>query len=191
MRLIEAGADVFRLNFSHADRDRHARTIEAIRAAAEQVGREVAVLGDLPGPKLRIGELRDDVAELETGMHVKLTPQEVEGDAETIPVAWPGVTSLREDELVYLADGSIRLRVRGPEDGGVDCEVEVGGTLSSHKGMNVPGDQRPRRRPTATWAGSSSRSSTASTCWRSPSSRPRPTSSRSTSGCARSTPTSR
>jgi pyruvate kinase len=138
-RLIEAGADVLRLNFSHADRERHARTVGAIRAAAERAGREVAVLGDLPGPKLRIGELRGDVAELETGMHVKLTPQDVEGDRETIPVDWPGVTSLREDELVYLADGAIRLRVREPEDGGVDAEVEVGGTLSSHKGMNIPG----------------------------------------------------
>ncbi len=138
-RLIEAGADVLRLNFSHADRDRHARTVESIRAAAERAGREVAVLGDLPGPKLRIGELRGDVAELETGMHVTLTPQAVEGDEETIPVDWPGVGSLREDELVYLADGSIRLRVREVEDDGVECEVEVGGTLSSHKGMNIPG----------------------------------------------------
>ena len=137
--LVEAGADVFRLNFSHADRERHAHTVESIRAAAERVGREVAVLGDLPGPKLRIGELRGDVAVLETGMHVKLTPQAVEGDRETIPVDWPGVASLREDELVYLADGSIRLRVREPEDGGVDAEVEVGGTVSSHKGMNIPG----------------------------------------------------
>ncbi len=143
VRLIEAGVDVFRLNFSHADRDRHAHTVEAIRGAAEQTGKEVAVLGDLPGPKLRIGELRGDVAELETGMHVKLTPQEVEGDRETIPVTWPDVTSLHEDEPVYLADGSIRLRVRGPQDGGVDCEVEVGGTLSSHKGMNVPGISTP------------------------------------------------
>jgi pyruvate kinase len=138
-RLLEAGADVLRLNFSHADADRHAATIESIRAAAERVGREVAVLGDLPGPKLRIGELRDDVAELETGMHVTLTPREVEGDSETIPVSWPGVTSLREDSLVYLADGSIRLRVREPGADGVECEVEVGGTLSSHKGMNIPG----------------------------------------------------
>jgi pyruvate kinase len=138
-RLIEAGADVLRLNFSHADRERHAHTVASIRAAAERAGREVAVLGDLPGPKLRIGELRDDVAELETGMHVQLTPHQVEGDRETIPVDWPGVSSLREDELVYLADGSIRLRVREPDDAGVDCEVEVGGTLSSHKGMNVPG----------------------------------------------------
>ncbi len=138
-RLIGAGVDVFRLNFSHADRDRHSRTIEAIRAATGRAGREVAVLGDLPGPKLRIGELRGDVAELETGTHVTLTPRDVEGDTETIPVSWPGVTSLREDQEVYLADGAIRLRVCEPQDGEVDCEVEVGGTLSSHKGMNVPG----------------------------------------------------
>jgi len=141
--LIEAGADVFRLNFSHADRERHARTIESIRSVAEGAGLEVAILGDLPGPKLRIGELRGDVAELETGMHVKLTPRAVEGDGETIPVDWPGVASLREDELVYLADGAIRLRVREPEDEGVECEVEVGGTVSSHKGMNIPGTVAP------------------------------------------------
>jgi pyruvate kinase len=141
--LIEAGVDVFRLNFSHADRERHSGTIASIRAASERAGREVAVLGDLPGPKLRIGELRDDVAELETGTHVKLTPRDVEGDAGTIPVAWPGVTSLREDELVYLADGAIRLRVDESEDDGVECEVEVGGTLSSHKGMNIPGATGP------------------------------------------------
>jgi pyruvate kinase len=142
-RLIEAGVDVFRLNFSHADRERHAGTVESIRAAAGRVGREVAVLGDLPGPKLRIGELRDDVAELETGSHVKLTPRDVEGDDGTIPVAWPGVTALREDELVYLADGAIRLRVDESGEDGVGCEVEVGGTLSSHKGMNIPGATAP------------------------------------------------
>jgi pyruvate kinase len=138
-QLVAAGADVFRLNFSHAGPERQAATIEAIRAAAERVGREVAVLGDLPGPKLRIGTLRDDFAELETGMHVTLTPREVEGDGETIPVSWPGVTDLRENQLVYLADGAIRLRVADPEADGVDCEIEVGGTLSSHKGMNIPG----------------------------------------------------
>jgi pyruvate kinase len=138
-QLIAAGADVFRLNFSHAGPDRQAQTIETIRGASETVGREVALLGDLPGPKLRIGELRDDFAELETGMHVTLTPREVEGDATTIPVSWPGVTGLEEGQHVYLADGAIRLRVSDPEADGVDCEVEVGGTLSSRKGMNVPG----------------------------------------------------
>ncbi|HEX8753343.1 MAG TPA: pyruvate kinase [Solirubrobacterales bacterium] len=138
-QMIGAGADVFRLNFSHAGPERHAETIERIRAASQTVGREVAVLGDLPGPKLRIGELADDFAELETGMHVTLTPRAVEGDAETIPVSWAGVTSLRENQLVYLADGAIRLRIEEPEPEGVLAEVEVGGTLSSHKGMNIPG----------------------------------------------------
>jgi pyruvate kinase len=139
-RLVAAGADVFRLNFSHAGPERQAETIAAVRAAAERVGREVAILGDLPGPKLRIGSMRGDVAELETGMHVTLTPEEVEGDRKTIPVQWSGVSDLREDQLVYLADGAIRLRVSDGEGGdGVGAEVEVGGTLSSHKGMNIPG----------------------------------------------------
>jgi pyruvate kinase len=137
-QLVEAGTDVFRLNFSHAGRERQAETIAAVRAAAERVGREVAILGDLPGPKLRIGELRGDVAELETGMHVTLSPRQEEGDRERIPVPWSGVSELKEDQLVYLADGAIRLRVRDPEPEGIDCEVEVGGTLSSHKGMNIP-----------------------------------------------------
>jgi pyruvate kinase len=139
--LVAAGADVFRLNFSHAGKERQAETIAAVRAAGERVGREVAILGDLPGPKLRIGSLRDDVAELETGMHVTLTPDQVVGDSDTIPVQWAGVSDLREDQLVYLADGAIRLRVSGDEaDDDVGAEVEVGGTLSSHKGMNIPGD---------------------------------------------------
>ena len=110
-QLIAAGADVFRLNFSHAGPDKQAQTIETIRKASDTLGREVAILGDLPGPKLRIGSLRDDYAELETGMHVTLTPREIEGDRETIPVSWSGVTGLQENQLVYLADGAIRLRV--------------------------------------------------------------------------------
>jgi len=139
-QLVAAGADVFRLNFSHAGQERQAETIAAVRAASERVGREVAILGDLPGPKLRIGSLRGDVAELETGMHVTLTPEEVEGDTDTIPVQWSGVSDLHADQLVYLADGAIRLRVSGAAAAaGVGADVEVGGTLSSHKGMNIPG----------------------------------------------------
>jgi pyruvate kinase len=138
-QLVAAGTDVFRLNFSHAGRERQAETIAAIRAAAERGGREVAILGDLPGPKLRIGSMRDDVAELETGMHVTLTPEEVEGDAGTIPVPGSAIGGLHTDQVVYLADGAIRLRVDDSGDGGVGAEVEVGGPLSSHKGINIPG----------------------------------------------------
>src|SRR6476646_804552 len=145
-QLVAAGADVCRLNFSHAGPERQAETIAAIRGAAERVGCEVAILGDLPGPKLRIGSLRGDVAELETGMHVTLTPEEVVGEGGTIPVSWAGVSDLEQDQLVYLADGAIRLRVGDKENAGVGAEVEVGGNLSSHKGMNIPGGvDLPRR----------------------------------------------
>jgi pyruvate kinase len=137
-QLVEAGTDVFRLNFSHAGPERQAETIAAVRVAAERVEREVAILGDLPGPKLRIGSMRGDVAELETGMHVTLTPEDVEGDEGTIPVPGPAVSGLHQNQVVYLADGAIRLRIDDSEDGGVGAEVEVGGTLSSHKGMNIP-----------------------------------------------------
>jgi pyruvate kinase len=138
--LISAGADVLRLNFSHSDRDRHARTIEAAREAAQDAGREVALLGDLPGPKLRVGEFRNDVVELETGSHVVLNPDATEGNSHEIPVSWPGISeALHADDQVYLADGSIRLRVLAALNDGVDTEVEVGGALASHQGLNLPG----------------------------------------------------
>src|SRR2546429_7373687 len=110
--LIAAGPDVMRLNSSQSDRDRHKLTIETARAAAAAVGKEVALLGDLPGPKLRVGEFEDDVVELETGSHVVLNAGASEGDAEHVPVAWPGISkAVHADDHVYLADGSIRLRV--------------------------------------------------------------------------------
>jgi pyruvate kinase len=138
--LISAGADVLRLNFSHSDRDRHAKTIEAARLAAQEVGTEVALLGDLPGPKLRVGEFKNDVVELETGSHVVLNPDATEGDSHEIPVSWPGISqALHADDQVYLADGSIRLRVLAALNDSVDTEVEVGGALASHQGLNLPG----------------------------------------------------
>src|SRR5437868_9493536 len=121
--LIAAGADVLRLNFSHSDRERHAKTIETARAAAAAVDREVALLGDLPGPKLRVGEFKDDVIKLETGSHVLLTAEATEGNDKTIPVSWPGIsTALHTDDRVYLADGSIQLRVVAPLNDSVDAE---------------------------------------------------------------------
>ena len=117
-------------------------TIEAIRAAAERVGREVAVLGDLPGPKLRIGELRDDFAELETGMHVTLTPQRGRGrPARRSRSPGRGSPSLREDQLVYLADGAIRLRVARPRR----RRRRLRGRGRRHA-LLPQGDEHPRRR---------------------------------------------
>ena len=94
--------------------ERQAETIDSIRGAAETVGREVAILGDLPGPKLRIGSMRGDVVELDAGTTVTLTPDGGVGDEHRIPVSWAGLSqALGPDELVYLADGAIRLRVLG------------------------------------------------------------------------------
>ena len=138
-RLIEAGMDVARLNFAHGTPEHHAETIGLIRRAAENVGREVGVLQDVPGPKLRIGPVANDVANLETGSDVLLTAERVEGDSRRLPVAWPGFAELlAPDDVVYLADGAIRLRVQDSRDGEVATKVEVGGTVGSRQGMNLP-----------------------------------------------------
>jgi pyruvate kinase len=138
-RMIAAGMDVARLNFAHGNPERHAETAAAIRAASERAGREVAILGDLPGPKLRIGPVHDGVAELARGSRVMLTPEDVEGTAERLPVAWQGFSELVEQgDVCYLSDGAVRLRVNEIVDGQVLTTVEVGGSVASRQGLNLP-----------------------------------------------------
>lgn len=138
--LIRAGVDVFRLNFSHGDGPTHLRVIKDIREISERIDMEVGILGDLPGPKLRVGDYPGGIVDIVHGSIVTITPDEVDGTATLIPVDWPGLSdALRIDDTVYLADGSIRLRVITNNGHSVECEVEVGGPLSSHKGMNLPG----------------------------------------------------
>jgi pyruvate kinase len=139
-RMVEAGMDVARLNFAHGTPDQHAETVERIRAAAQAVGREVAVLQDVPGPKLRLGPIKGDVALLAAGSDVTLVPGEDEqaGDSR-LPVAWPGFADLVEaGQVVYLADGAIRLRVQEVAGEEVRTRVEVGGSLASRQGINLP-----------------------------------------------------
>ncbi|MDX6662020.1 MAG: pyruvate kinase, partial [Solirubrobacterales bacterium] len=140
VELIEAGADVLRLNFAHATHDQHAATIERVRLAAQKAGREVGLLGDLPGPKLRIGDIAGDVVELDSGSEFTLTTKPTLGDAHGASVTWSGLAAaLDAGDTVYLADGSIRLKVLESSGDEVRCEVEIGGALSSHKGLNLPG----------------------------------------------------
>ncbi|GAC1524148.1 MAG: pyruvate kinase [Thermoleophilaceae bacterium] len=137
--MIEQGMDVARLNFAHGDPIQHAETVARIRSAAERAGREVGILQDVPGPKLRIGPVRDGVTRLEAGNDVVLTPEHVEGDAARLPVAWAGLADLMApDDVAYLADGAIRLRVREVSDGEVLMAVEVGGSVASRQGLNLP-----------------------------------------------------
>jgi pyruvate kinase len=139
-RMVDAGMDVARLNFAHGSPEQHAETVERIRAAASAAGREVAVLQDVPGPKLRMGPVPDDVIQLGGGSEVVLVPGEDEqpGDGR-LPVAWPGFAELVEPgQVVYLADGAIRLRVEQVVSEEVHARVEVGGTLVSRQGINLP-----------------------------------------------------
>jgi pyruvate kinase len=137
--MIAAGMDVARLNFAHGTPELHAETAADIRAASERVGREVAILGDLPGPKLRIGPVAGGVAELPRDSRVVLTQEEIEGTSDRLPVAWKGFPELvDEGDVCYLADGAVRLRVDEINDGDVVARVEVGGSVASRQGLNLP-----------------------------------------------------
>jgi pyruvate kinase len=137
--LAMAGADVFRVNFSHGSHDDHARAIEAVRQVEGFVGRPIAVLADLQGPKLRLGEFADGVVRLKAGHHLRLDLKSAPGDASRIGVPHPEIfAALRTGALVLLDDGKVRLRVvkHGPDF--ADTVVEAGDQLSDHKGLNLP-----------------------------------------------------
>jgi pyruvate kinase len=145
VRMVEAGMDVARLNFSHGTADEHADTARLVREAAGRAGRQVAILQDLPGPKLRIGPLVDGIAELKPGDNLTFVcgTNGFDGDAKRMAITWAGLAETVEaGEIVYLADGAVRLRVTGtrPGDGEIDAEVEVGGAVASRQGLNIPGE---------------------------------------------------
>jgi pyruvate kinase len=145
-RLIEAGLDVARFNFSHGSRELHAENAERVRAASDAVGRQIAILQDLPGPKLRIGSLKDGIAELKPGEKLLLNCGSTEeGDHTRMSVSWAGLAdAVDPDDVIYLADGAIRLRVVAIRlgDGEIDTAVEVGGTVATRQGLNIPGSTR-------------------------------------------------
>jgi pyruvate kinase len=144
VRMVEAGMDVARLNFSHGDAETHAETARRVRDAAGRAGRQVSILQDLPGPKLRIGELEDDLAELKPGDVVTfICGERGVGNATRMYIAWPGLAdSVERDEIMYLSDGRIRLRVESarPGVGEIDAVVEIGGAVASRQGLNIPGE---------------------------------------------------
>ena len=143
VRLVEAGMDVARLNFAHGTPEEKAETAGRVREAAGRAGREVAILQDLPGPKLRIGALRGDVAELKPNDRLTLVCGSTEeGDLERMSVAWPDLgDAVSPGDVIYLADGSVRLRVKGLRKGcEIDTVVELGGAVASRQGVNVPGE---------------------------------------------------
>jgi pyruvate kinase len=149
--LMEAGVDVFRLNFAHGTAEEHAENVRRIREISEELGREVGIMGDLPGPKLRLGDLEGDVAVLHSGSQVVMRGEPAStaptntgagqtGNAELLTVQWDGFAkAVREGDPIFLADGRVRLKVASVSGDEVTCEVEAGGAVSSHQGVNLPG----------------------------------------------------
>ncbi|MDB4932620.1 MAG: Pyruvate kinase [Myxococcaceae bacterium] len=137
--LIAAGVDGFRVNFSHGVPDDHRSAVRSIRAAAARAGRNVAILGDLSGPKIRCRTFAHGPVELVDGATFTLTTRAVPGDVDSVSMTYPLWKDLRVGDPVLLDDGLLRLRVTGIHDEDVVCVVEVGGPLSDRKGINVPG----------------------------------------------------
>ena len=138
--LIEAGADAFRLNFSHGDHSDHAKRCQMIRELEAEVGRPIAVVVDLQGPKLRIGAFRDGGVDLEPGQTFRLDLTEEPGDQRRVGLPHPEIfEAIESGTQLLLDDGRVRLRVTHAEAGRADTVVVVGGRLSAGKGVNLPG----------------------------------------------------
>ncbi|MCL4476343.1 MAG: pyruvate kinase [Nitrospirae bacterium] len=138
--MMLAGMNVARLNFSHGAFEEHKRVIGNIRQAAAEVGKRVAILADLPGPKIRIGQFGQEPVELKPGSLFTLTIDDIMGDGEGVSVTFEGLPqAVRPGDTLFLNDGLIQLEVKDVKGSDVQCRVLVGGELRSRKGLNLPG----------------------------------------------------
>lgn len=139
--LVRAGASVFRLNFSHGTPADHARMVELVRGAESSVGRPLAVLVDLPGPKVRLGSVSPDPFPFKPGQRFDLRAGG-DGDARGASTTYPGLADdLRPGDRVLLADGAVELTVVGAAGGAVQLECVRGGSVRSGQGVNVPAER--------------------------------------------------
>jgi pyruvate kinase len=137
--LFEAGANAVRINFSHGTHAEHAERIKIVRSVTEQLGYETAVLGDLCGPKLRVGCFANRCVTLKQGDRFTLTTRDVQGDETQVTMSYPLHEDLSFGDRLLLDDGLMTLQVVQVLADGLVCRVIVGGVLSDHKGVNVPG----------------------------------------------------
>jgi pyruvate kinase len=138
--MIHAGMDVARLNFSHGDFESHDKVIENLRKASSSAGKQVAIMADLSGPKMRIGELEKEPIELRAGDAFTLTAEETLGNEERVSVSFSRLPrAVSPGDMLFLNDGYVQLEVREIRGKEVMCLVVVGGELRSRKGLNLPG----------------------------------------------------
>jgi len=136
---MRTGVDVFRLNFSHGDHATHEESLLAIRNIAREMEIPVAVLQDLSGPKIRLGEFRDGSAVLESGRKFELYSEDITGTADGVSVSYPGLwKDVKQNQRILLADGMLELKVLETEPGKVTTKIIDGGEISDHKGLNLP-----------------------------------------------------
>ena len=137
--LFRAGVDAIRLNFSHGTPEQHRANAALVRRVASDVGRIVAILGDLSGPKIRTGTFANGPVELVPGARFTLTTENVPGDVNSVSMTYPLADDLAVGDVLLLDDGLLRLRVEEVRAPAIVTRVEVGGELSDKKGINVPG----------------------------------------------------
>jgi pyruvate kinase len=138
--LFLAGVDTFRLNFSHGTQEDHARVHAAIRALEREIKRPIGILMDLQGPKIRIGTLRDNKIAVRPGETVRFVRSGSEGDSLAIPLPHPEIfAALAPGDDLLIDDGRVRVRATRLGDDSIEAEVIVGGAISNHKGVNLPG----------------------------------------------------
>lgn len=138
-KLLVAGMNIARLNFSHGDFSQHEATYHALRDAASKTGRRLAIMADLPGPKMRLGEIADGPLDLQAGDPFTLTTEDIVGDARRANMSFdPLPKVVHPGDRLYLNDGLVQLLVDTVEGPEVHCTVSVGGTISSRKGLNLP-----------------------------------------------------
>ena len=139
-QLISAGVDAVRLNMSHGDYDFYYSLFENIHTARTELNSPLAILADLQGPKIRIGELKENQIEIFSGNKIEITIEDVIGDDKIISTSYKDLNKDAEiGDLILINDGLIRLKIKDKKKHSVICDIENGGILSSRKGMNLPG----------------------------------------------------
>jgi pyruvate kinase len=137
--LIDAGMNIARLNFSHGSFDQHAEVVTRIRSAAKTTGRRVAIMADLPGPKMRLGAIEPDPVHLTSGDSFTLTSEPLTGNARRASMSFESLPRVvKPGDRLFLNDGLVQLLVDRVEGKEVHCTVAVGGELRSRKGLNLP-----------------------------------------------------
>lgn len=139
-RLIRAGLGIARLNFSHGDFSGHAEVVRRLREVSKETGRRVAIMADLPGPKMRLGKIDPEPIQLTAGAHFTLTSEDIVGDAQRASMSFePLPRVVKPGNRLFLNDGLVQLVVERITGDDVECRVAVGGELRSRKGLNLPG----------------------------------------------------